>query len=279
MTENVVFRPIMGNEMPETNKPTSNHREVEVLEALRRLGGSARNSNIADLLGVSEETIRRTTKALAKADLVRRVHGGAYLPESRAETGVFSRLGQRPDEKSLIGRAAAQLIPNGACIFLDVGSTTAFVAHALRKHENLFVVTNSLNAAQSLAKRRGNRVFLAGGELRDAEWGTFGPEALDYVRGFRFDFAVLSVDGIDQNKGFLLSVPSEAALARAVMSASARTIVVADHQKFAQSAPIVVCAGDAVDVVVTDKAPTPMQIQRAQEWQDDIVTAHAEGQA
>lgn len=262
--------------MAKINKSTSNHREVEVLEALRRLGGSARNSNIADLLGVSEETIRRTTKALARADLVRRVHGGAYLPDAHADAGVFSRLGQRSDEKAQIARAAARLIPNGACVFLDVGSTTAFVAHALRKHENLFVVTNSLNAAQSLAKRRGNRVFLAGGELRDAEWGTFGPEAEAYVRNFRFDFGVLSVDGIDKGSGFLLSVPSETALARAVIARSGRTIVVADHLKFGQAAPLVMCAGEHVDTLVTDRPLAAGYSQKFKEWQVNIINAGQE---
>ena len=262
--------------MAEINKSTSNHREVEVLEALRRLGGSARNSNIADLLGVSEETVRRTTKALAKADLVRRVHGGAYLPDARADAGVFSRLGQRSDEKTQIARAAANLIPNGACVFLDVGSTTAFVAHALRKHENLFVVTNSLNAAQSLAKRRGNRVFLAGGELRDAEWGTFGPEAEAYVRNFRFDFAMLSVDGIDLEAGFLLSGPSEAALAKAVVARSGCAIVVADHQKFGQTAPLLMCEGDEVNTVVTDRPLTRAYSEKFKDWQIAVVNAGLE---
>lgn len=259
--------------MRRANKKTSNHREVEVLDALRRLGGSARNSNIADLLGVSEETVRRTTKALARADLVRRVHGGAYLPETRSEPGVFSRLGQRSDEKTLIARTAARLIPDGACVFLDVGSTTAYVAHALRKHENLFVVTNSLNAAQSLAKRRGNRVFLAGGELRDAEWGTFGPETEAWVKGFRFDFAFFSVDGIDPAMGFLLSAPNEAALARQVIAQAGHTIVVADHQKFGQTAPLVMSDGVDVDTVVTDQPVDIAYSRNFDAWQINVVTA------
>ncbi len=262
--------------MTKFNNSTTTHREVEVLEALRRLGGSARNSNIADLLGVSEETVRRTTKALAKSDLVRRVHGGAYLPDARVDAGVFSRIGQRSDEKSLIARATARLIPDGACVFLDVGSTTAFVAHALRKHENLFVVTNSLNAAQSLAKRRGNRVFLTGGELRDAEWGTFGPESEAHVRQFRFDFAVLSVDGVDVDTGFLLSAPAEAALARAVIARAGSTVVVADHLKFGQAAPLVMCDGDAVDCIVTDRAPERNFSEKLNAWQVKLVNAGRE---
>ncbi len=259
--------------MRETTKNTSNHREVEVLDALRRLGGSARNSNIADLLGVSEETVRRTTKALAKADLVRRVHGGAYLPDAHGGSGVFSRLGQRSDEKDLIARATARLIPDGACLFLDVGSTTAFVAHALRKHEHLFVVTNSLNAAQSLAKRRGNRVFLTGGELGDAEWGTFGQETEAYVKRFRYDFAVFGVDGIDLETGFLLSTPKEAGLARAVIAQTGHTIVAADHQKFGQVAPLVMCDGADVDTVVTDRPPGPAYLPIFETWQIKVVTA------
>ncbi len=259
--------------MAKHDKVTKNHRELELLDALRRLGGSARNSNIAEILGVSEETVRRTTKALARADLVRRVHGGAYLPEAGAEVGVFSRLGQRSDEKAMIARMVARQIPNGACLFLDVGSTTAYVAHALRKHENLFVVTNSLNAAQSLARRRGNRVFLAGGELRDTEWGTFGPEAEAYVRGFRFDFAIFGVDGIDADGGLLLSLPAGAALARAAITCAGRTIIAADHQKFGQSAPLVICATSQIDMIVTDRLPPPAIRRKLADWQVELIVA------
>jgi len=92
--------------MTNDTQTRTNHREVEVLEGLRQLGGAARNTNLAELLGVSEETIRRTTKSLAKAGLVRRVHGGSYLPEADAGEGVFSRLGLRRGEKGRIGAAA-----------------------------------------------------------------------------------------------------------------------------------------------------------------------------
>ena len=252
--------------MTKIDKKRSTHREVEVLDALRQLGGSARNANLADLLSVSEETIRRTTKALARADLVRRVHGGAYLPDAEATKGVFSRLGHRAGAKSRIARTAAAMIPDGSCIFLDVGSTTAFVAQELRKHRNLTVVTNSLNAAQALTNHESNRVFLAGGELHNAEWGAFGPDTLKFIRGFRFDTAVLSVDGVDMRSGFLLVGPQEAAVARVAVEQSDRVIVVADHHKFSQKAPLVVCPPQSVDYVVTDKPLTPAFVQKFSEW-------------
>lgn len=36
------------------------HRELELLEALHRLGGSGRSAELAKTLDVSEETVRRT---------------------------------------------------------------------------------------------------------------------------------------------------------------------------------------------------------------------------
>lgn len=250
-----------------TNNQTparTNHREVEVLDALRQLGGAARNSNLAELLGVSEETIRRTTKSLAKADLVRRVHGGAYLPDSGE--GVFSRLGLRQGEKGRIGAAAVALIPDGACVFLDVGSTTTFVAQALNARRGLDVVTNSLNAAQALAEHDGNRVFMAGGQLRRAEWGLFGMETIEFVQSFNIDVAIMSVDAIDARLGFLLTGPEERALARAVVSRASQVIVVADHQKFGQHAPLVACPPSRVDVVVTDQQLSPEMAESFANW-------------
>ncbi|MEP5090685.1 MAG: DeoR/GlpR family DNA-binding transcription regulator, partial [Paracoccaceae bacterium] len=213
--------------MARADKDRANHREVELLAVLRRVGGSARTANLAEVLGVSEETIRRTAKSLAKTDLVHRVHGGLYLANAEAEHSVFARLGHRSSEKHKIAEAAADLIPDGACIFLDVGSTTAFVAEALREHKKLTVVTNSINVAQTLLNRNKNRVFLCGGELRHTEGGAFGPEALDYLRHYFFDFAILSVDGIDAQVGFFLRDGDEAVMAEFVIERTRHTIVVA----------------------------------------------------
>lgn len=240
--------------MAKKAKPHATHREVELLDKLRVMGGSARTAALAEALDVSEETIRRTVKALAKAGLVQRVHGGVYLANTEALTPVVSRLGKRPEEKARIAAAAAELIPNKSCVFLDVGSTTAFVAENLKNHRDLTVVTNGLHAAQALMNINNNQVFLAGGELRMVESGVFGPDTIAFVERFNIDVAVVSVDGFDPKSGFLLAAAPEAALARAVIARAHRVVVVTDHTKFGQKAPMVACAPEAVDVVVTDRA-------------------------
>lgn len=255
-------------------KNRSNHREIELLDALRRVGGSSRNANLAEVLGVSEETIRRTAKSLAKADLVRRVHGGIYLANTEAEYSVSLRLGQRTVEKHKIAEATAALIPDGACLFLDVGSTTAFVAQALQKHKKLTVITNALAVAQALVNRNGNRVFLAGGELRHIQGGAFGVETSDFIKKFYFDTIILSVDAIDAKGGFFLMDSEEAAIANVVVPRTRRRVIVADHLKFGQTAPLLVCAPEQVDTLVTDQPLAPVFKRKFSEW--GIETIHVE---
>jgi DeoR family glycerol-3-phosphate regulon repressor len=62
-------------------------------------------------------------------------------------------------------------IPNGATLFIDIGTTPEAVAHALLDHENLRVVTNNLNVANTLMQKDDFRIILAGGELRSRDGG------------------------------------------------------------------------------------------------------------
>ena len=249
------------------------HREVELLNALRSFGGTARTSNLAEKLNVSEETVRRTTKALAKTGVERRVHGGVYLVTQEANKPVSSCMSRRAAEKSKIAKAAAALIPNGSCLFLDVGSTTAHVAKALKKHQDLTVVTNGLLVAQAMVAPKENRVFLAGGELRDVEGGAFGPETLAYVKQFNLDTAVLSVDGIDERGNFLLAGSLEASLARSIAKQARRIMIVADHTKFGFSAPIVACEPRNVDLMVSDARPPAPFKALLERWDIEVLVA------
>src|SRR3546814_19228102 len=91
------------------------------------------------------------------------------------------RMDENPDAKRLIAGQVARMIKNGDSLILDIGSTTAYVARALRGHHDLFVVTNSLAVAQMLATRTNNRVFMAGRELGPHDARAFGAKAINFV--------------------------------------------------------------------------------------------------
>lgn len=219
--------------------------------------GSARVQDLALRLGVAGETVRRALKRLEAAGRVTRLHGGAQLRDWGPEPTFAQRMQANPAAKRRIAEAVARMLPDGASVFLDVGTTTTHVAQALRARRELMVVTNSLPVAQALSGVNGHRVFLAGGELRAHDGGAFGAEALEFLRQFRVGHAVLSVAGVTADAGFLLQDLREAEFSRAMIARAEEVIVAADGAKLGRTAPIVVAAPGTVHHLVTDTAPAP----------------------
>lgn len=219
--------------------------------------GSARILDLAAALRVTDETIRRAVVRLEAQGAVTRVHGGVQVRDWASEPGFALRYALNPGAKRAIANRTAALIPDGASLFLDVGSTTAYVAQALRARRELLVVTNSLSVAQALTGINGTRVFMAGGELRAHDGGAFGAEALAFVRQFRVSHAILSVAAVDARSGFLLHDLRETEFSRAIIDAAEEAIVVADATKFDASAPICIAPPDRFRRLVTDAAPAP----------------------
>lgn len=250
-----------------------NHTQQAILSALRKAGGSLRISALADDLAVSEETIRRNVKRLERSGSVEKLHGGARLRDIEDEGDFRERLQRHPGAKQRIARVVASLIPDNCSLFLDVGSTTAFIADALRDHLGLIVVTNSISVAYKLATRNGNRVFMAGGELRAHDGGAFGSDAMTFAHNFKTDYAILSAAALDAKDGLMLFDLEEALFTRAILSNSSRRIVAADSSKFNRRAPITVCAPELIDVIVTDARP-PTEVRMAAEiWGTEVLVA------
>jgi DeoR family glycerol-3-phosphate regulon repressor len=264
----------MAPKPTETRRPT--HREREIIETLRLNGGSSRIQPLASQLGVSEETIRRNVKKLAGDGLVRKLHGGVHLPDAEIEPSFQQRMDQSPEAKRRIATRVAEIIQNGDSLFLDIGSTTAYIARALRNHHDLFVVTNSVAVAHLLAARNNNRVFMAGGELRTHDGGAFGAEAMAFIRRFQVDFAICSATAINAASGFMLFDLEEAEFSREIMLRAKTRIVAADSTKFGRDGPIVVCDPSMVDKLVTDASP-PAGLSTAMEtWSLEIIVAESD---
>lgn len=257
-----------------TDELTHSHREVELLDAVRRLGGFAKNSQLAGILGVSEETVRRSIKSLSKAGAVARVHGGAYLVGTQSDPSYFRRIAENSEQKRLVARELSQSIVDGMTLFLDVGSTTAFVAEELRQKSNLTIATNSIRVAQSLVGQSGCRVFLLGGEMQADELGAFGHVCERQARRFCFDVAVLSADALNSKSGFLYLNPAEASLAAVVSECAETTKVAMTHHKFETKAPHWGFSPSIVETLFVDQEPPPKLSSTLKQWDVKVQLAH-----
>ena len=230
-------------------------RQNEILAAVKAHGACS-ILELARELQVSDETIRRNVKPLVERGLVEKVHGGIVLGEKLESEAPFQRrMADHREEKQAISRLVADMIEDGDSLMLDTGSTTAYVAQALSEHSDLSVVTNCTEIARTIARHADNRVHITGGELRTDDWAAFGSAAIDFVRRFRVQYAVLSIAAITPDGQFMDYYLEEAEFSRAVIDQADKTIIVADHTKFGSRSFVQVCDASKVDIIVTDRDP------------------------
>ncbi len=229
-------------------------RQTDILKAVRLLG-TCTIGKLASDLEVSDETIRRDVRSLVDEGMVLKVHGAIVAPDHLREDPFQLRLQENRSDKLRIAARAAEMVNDGDSLMLDTGSTTTYVAHGLVAHRNLFAVTNSVEVARSLANQNGNRVYMAGGEIRADDGAAFGETATNFIAQFQVDKAFLSIAAISADDGFMDTELSEAEYSRMVIRQAAQAIVVADHSKFDRKALVKVCDFGAVDTLITTHAP------------------------
>ena len=107
-------------------------KRYEVILNLLNEKNSVTVTEIKELLGISESTIRRDLAALDKAGKLIKVFGGAVAADggfTTAEPSVAQKAEINKDEKTAIARYAASLIERDDFVYLDAGTTEAVVGN------------------------------------------------------------------------------------------------------------------------------------------------------
>jgi DeoR family glycerol-3-phosphate regulon repressor len=238
-------------------------RHGEILRLLQQ-EGTISISSLASRLGVSLETVRRDVKPLSDHGSIVKMHGAVGLPALAGEAPFERRMRENAEAKRAIARHVAATIRDGDSVMLDTGTTTSFLARELLGHRQLTVVTNSSDIARTLATVNGNKVYMAGGELRSDNGAAFGVSAIEFVSRFSVTHAVISVGAVDALDGIMDYDLEEAEFARMVLSRGERAVAVTDHSKFGKRGLVQVCGFSGVDELVTDSEP-PADIAAALE--------------
>ncbi|MGO1119914.1 DeoR/GlpR family DNA-binding transcription regulator [Rhodovibrionaceae bacterium A322] len=210
-------------------------REQEILDAVA-LKGSLEVLELAELLGVSDQTIRRLVKPLAERGLVKKVHGAVVSAQRYSDSPFQERMLVNQAAKRAVAEKVLDLVRDGDSLMLDTGSTTAYIAQALRQRRDLVVVTNSSAIASTLAVVPGNRVFMAGTELRNHDGASFDAAAFATLRRFSARLAILSAAAVNETNGFQVQENCEADLAGCMAEQAEEAVMAVDSSKFGKSA-------------------------------------------
>jgi DeoR/GlpR family transcriptional regulator of sugar metabolism len=226
---------------------------------------------IAEELGLSEDSIRRDLRELAAAGLCQRVYGGA-LPASPATAAYDVRESVEPDSKRRVAERAVSLISPGMAVILDGGTTTLALVHALPPGLDCTVITHSPTIAAALVGHPSIEVYVIGGRLFRHSVVTSGAAAVEAAQAVSADLFMLGVTGVHPRRGLTTGDADEAAMKRALAARAADTWVLASVEKVGAVSRYPVLPLDAVAGVVTDASAVNSVIAELTAQNVDVLT-------
>ncbi|MEO9649996.1 MAG: DeoR/GlpR family DNA-binding transcription regulator [Roseobacter sp.] len=246
-----------------------NFRRLDILQILQQ-DGKVTVEGLASRFDVTLQTIRRDLTVLSETNKIERVHGGAILPSSTTNIEYEERQFLNGAAKRRIAEACAAQIPNGCCVFLNIGTSTEAVARQLLHHSDLMVVTNNVNVATILIENPKCQTVMTGGRLRAADNGLVGSVAINSIRQFKFDIAVIGCSALDAQGDLLDFDIEEVGVSQTIIAQSRQCFLVADHSKFTRLAPARITSLQALSGVFTDLPFSDALQKKCVDWDTQV---------
>jgi DeoR family transcriptional regulator, aga operon transcriptional repressor len=227
-------------------------RHQFILERLKK-EGMVKVVDLCNELNVSSVTIRKDLQFLENKNLVYRTHGGGTSSNPyTSDRPVKEKAAIMAGEKYSIGEAAARLIEPNDCVLIASGTTVHSLARSIQPTGGLTVITAALNVAMELIHHQEIEVIQLGGIIRKSSSSVTGAYAEKILEDFSCSKLFLGVDGIDLEFGLTTTNMMEAQLNRKMISASQKTIVLADSSKFGKRGFGRICGLEEIEHVITD---------------------------
>lgn len=211
-------------------------RQRQILSMTERFGFVTIES-LAEEFGVSAQTVRRDIIALAEAGRLQRFHGGAGAIGAsetlRLDHGHKKQLSV--EDKRQVADQAAALVPDGASLFLDVGTTLEMTAEALNARSGFRIFTNSMRAALAFDPAR-HDINILGRRVAGRDGSLVGEEIMVALQGLHVDYALIACSGVDDEGRVMDFDLSKIAVKQAAMGAAKTRFLLATPSKFGRTA-------------------------------------------
>lgn len=206
-------------------------------------------SKLAELLNVSQVTIRKDLGALEEKGLLKREHGYAVMTSS---DDINSRLAFNYDIKRKIAHLASELVSDGETIMIESGSSCALLAEELAYNKkDITIITNSTFIASYI--REGNaKVVLLGGDYQPESQVVVGPLTRKSVKDFFVDKLFVGTDGYNSKIGFTGKNLMRTETVKAMAESADKIIILTVSSKFSERGVVSQFRTDEVEYVLTD---------------------------
>ncbi|WP_415403322.1 DeoR/GlpR family DNA-binding transcription regulator [Tateyamaria sp. SN3-11] len=231
----------------------SHERKTHLLSILSQTG-SVIAKGVSRELQVSEDTIRRDLRELAKDGHLKRVHGGA-VPVAAANAPFPRRIGIATPEKAEIGKRAAAMIEPGQVVFVDGGTTALQLVRSIPQRLSATIITHSPGIAMELLDHESLEVEIVGGRLSRHSVVTHGAATIAWLDRYRPDICFIGATGLHPEQGITTGQSEDAEVKRAIIARSGAAIILASSEKFGAVSGFEVAGWADVDgLIVAEEA-------------------------
>jgi DeoR/GlpR family transcriptional regulator of sugar metabolism len=227
---------------------------------------------LANLLGVSEGTVRNDLNALELEKRLTRVHGGAILNQHDQfqSLSFLRRYQQNRAAKHAIAREAALLVKDGDSILLDASSTSYYLAQALSAYRRLRVMTNGFEVARELAQNSTNTVILIGGVVNNDDSSVTGLLSEQIIAEMHIEKAFFSCSGFSLERGMTEVHFEESQIKRKAIESSNQIIALIDSSKIGKEDLTPFARPDQISHLITDSGLSPEWVIKIKQAGIDI---------
>lgn len=211
-----------------------------------------RVADIASVLNVSIETVRKDLITLDNLGFIKKSHGGASAIAEINEYSINTREVENIEIKKKIAAKALEFITDKKIIILDSGSTVLYLAKAMSDDIDTTIITNSLPIANSLISKLKHLYFI-GGELSEITMSTTGIWSKNSIETLRVDIAFLGTSGLKYHNGPSSKTFADSQTKIDMVKVSNFKIVLTDSSKFNSGAIEQYASWADIDILITDK--------------------------
>ncbi|MBR5638763.1 MAG: DeoR/GlpR transcriptional regulator [Muribaculaceae bacterium] len=248
-------------------------RQEQILEVLLKEEAIS-VAELAEMLDVSQVTIRKDLTELEQANKLYRSHGKAIIINPFTfNRSVNEKEKIAVEQKEAIGREAAKLIDKDDSIIIASGTTIHALARNIKPKHRLTVVSASLPASDILSQDENNDIIQLGGTVRHSSLSVVGQYSKQILENCSFSKLFLGVDGIDFDFGFTTTDMREAELNQQMMRSAQKVIVLADSSKFGKRGFAKIGNIDDIDLIITDAGVSANVINQINEHGIDLIIA------
>ncbi len=210
--------------------------------------------DLSKKLGVSAVTIRKDLDVLDMEGHLERVHGGAVKIDVPTQGQIFAdRANLNKTAKCQIAQAIAKLINNGETVMLNSGTTTCYIAEALRKKSDLLVLTNSLPILNAIGHCKNLVTLFLGGRYDAEHQITYDEDAVEQLSKYRVQTLILGMDGVDYASGATTNTHTSTSITKKMIECAKTKILAVDGSKIGRTALVQIAPLSEFDLLVTNE--------------------------